>query len=59
MISVHPSREMTRKMAVQALPTLSKEMAPWKGLLGPERQEEERMHSIRRKGRRKRQETDV
>ena len=35
MTSVHPSREMTRKIATQASPMLSNEMAPWKGLVGP------------------------
>ena len=35
MTSVHPSREMTRKMATQARPMLSKEIAPLNGLVGP------------------------
>ena len=35
MTSVHPSREITRKMATQARPMLSKEMAPLNGLVGP------------------------
>ena len=35
MTSVQPSREMTRKIATQAKPMLSKLTAPWKGLVGP------------------------
>ena len=35
MTSVHPSRDITRKMATQARPMLSKEMAPLKGFVGP------------------------
>ena len=35
MTSVHPSSEITRNIATQARPMLSKDMAPWKGFVGP------------------------
>jgi len=35
MISVHPSNEITRKIAVHAIPTLSNDTAPWNGFAFP------------------------